>query len=107
MIHQYLLNTEKPTAQITPNSQLILATDDELTLACRVNEATVNITWKKDGDPIKERADIDTQLNKSYLVIAKVVEEDSGKYSCEARNRLRYMARSTVTIEVKRKLLLL
>ncbi|XP_066015704.1 fibroblast growth factor receptor 4-like isoform X2 [Pocillopora verrucosa] len=95
---------EKPTAQITPNSQLILATDDELTLACSVNEATVNITWKKDGDPIKERADIDTQLNKktSYLVIAKVVEEDSGKYSCEARNRLRYMARSTVTIEVKR-----
>ena len=108
-IHYLFLNTEKPTAKLSPKPYPTLPQGDKLRLTCSVNEATVNITWKKDGDPIKERADIDTQLNKktSYLVIAKVVEEDSGKYSCEARNRLRYMARSTVTIEVKCKLLLL
>ena len=41
---------------------------------------------EKDKDSRKEKAVIDTQLDEttSYLVIAKVVEEDSGEYSCEA-----------------------
>ena len=78
-------------------------------MTCSVNEATVNITWKKEGHLIKERGVIDTKLDKktSDLAIAKVEEEDSGNYSCEARNRLGNVARSNVTIEVKRKLLLL
>ena len=68
----------------------------------------MNITWKKEGHLIKERGVIYTQLDKktSNLAIAKVEEEDSGNYSCEARNRLGNVARSKVTIEVKRKLLL-
>ncbi|XP_022777576.1 fibroblast growth factor receptor homolog 1-like isoform X3 [Stylophora pistillata] len=36
----------------------------------------------------------------SELRIPKVVEKDSGEYSCEARNRLGNVARSTVTINV-------
>ena len=69
----------------------------------------MNITWKKEGHLIKERGVIGTQLDKktSDLVIIKVEEEDSGNYSCEARNILGNVARSNVTIEVKRKLLLL
>ena len=43
----------------------------------------------------------------SYLVVAKVVEKDSGEYSCEARNRLGNVACSTVVIKVKCKLALL
>ena len=43
----------------------------------------------------------------SYLVVAKVVEEDSGEYSCEARNRLGNVGCSTVVIKVKCKLALL
>nr|XP_058956060.1 vascular endothelial growth factor receptor 3-like isoform X2 [Pocillopora verrucosa] len=93
---------EKPTAKVSPKPYPTLTQGDKLRLTCSVNEATVNITWKKDGDPIKERAVIDTQLDEttSYLVIAKVVEGDSGEYSCEARNRLGNVARSIVMIKV-------
>ena len=53
-----------------------------------------------------QNADIDTRLDDklSKLVIADVVEEDSGEYSCEAHNRAGIVAYSTVTIYVKRKL---
>ena len=106
-IHYLFLNTEKPTAKVSPKPYPTLTQGDKLRLTCSVNEATVNITWKKDGDPIKERAVIDTQLDEttSYLVIAKVV--DSGEYSCEARNRLGNVVRSIVMIKVNRKLALL
>ena len=43
----------------------------------------------------------------SYLIIAKVVEDDSGEYSCEARNRLGNVARSIVMIKVNCKLAVL
>ena len=103
------LNTEKPTAKVSPEPYPTLIQDDKLRLTCSVNEATVNITWRKDGDPIKERVVIYTQLDEttSYLVVEKVVEEDSGEYSCEARNRLGNVARSIVMIKVNRKLALL
>ncbi|CAH3133335.1 unnamed protein product, partial [Pocillopora meandrina] len=93
---------EKPTAKVSPEPYPTLIQGDKLRLTCSVNEATVNITWRKDGDPIKERAVIDTQLDEttSYLVVEKVVEEDSGEYSCEARNRLGNVARSIVMIKV-------
>ena len=63
--------------------------------------------WRKDGDPITERALINTRLDekKSKLALISVVEEDSGEYSCEARNKLGTVARSVVTINVKGKLL--
>ena len=76
-------------------------------MTCKVNEETINITWKKDGERITERAVIETRLDetKSKLALTEVVEEDSGEYSCEARNKLGTVARSVVTINVKGKLL--
>ena len=108
-IHYLFLYTGKPTAKLSPKPYPTLTQGDKLRLTCSVNEATVNITWKKDGDPTKETAVIDMQLDEttSYLVVAKVVEEDSGEYSCEARNRLGNVACSTVVIKVKCKLALL
>lgn len=49
-------------------------------MTCQVNEDTINVTWKKDGDSPSERAQIYTQRNKkkSKLTIAKVLEEDGG-----------------------------
>ena len=75
-------------------------------MTCKVNEETINITWKKDGQRITERAVKDTRLDetKSKLVLAEVVEEDSGEYSCEARNKLGTVARSVVIVNVKGKL---
>ncbi|PFX11964.1 Tyrosine kinase receptor Cad96Ca [Stylophora pistillata] len=91
--------SEKPTSQIRPNPHPILTPGYELKSTCLVNDATVTITWKKDGDPIKV---INMKLDEktSELRIPKVVEKDSGEYSCEARNRLGNVARSTVTINV-------
>lgn len=108
-INYLFLNTEKPTAKVTPKPYPTLTQGDKLRLTCSVNKATVNITWKKDGDPVKERAVIETQLDEttSYLIIAKVVEEDSGEYSCEAHNRVGNVARSIVMIKVNRKLAVL
>ena len=75
-------------------------------MTCKVNEETINITWKKDGETITERAVIETRLDetKSKLALTEVVEEDSGEYSCEARNKLGTVARSVVTVNVKSKL---
>ncbi|KAL9959666.1 hypothetical protein ACROYT_G033006 [Oculina patagonica] len=94
---------EKPTAEVGPNPYPTLTAGDELSLTCRVNEATVKIKWKKDGDPVSPRAQIDTQVNDklSKLFIAEVVEGDSGEYSCEAHNRPGIVARSTVKINIK------
>ena len=76
---------------------------------CKVNKETISITWKKDGDPITERAllNLNTRLDEKNrrLAVFNVVEEDSGEYSCEARNKLGTVARSVVTINVKGKLL--
>ena len=76
-------------------------------MTCKVNKETISIKWKKDGDLITERAIINTELDerKSKLALIGVVEEDSGEYSCEARNKLGTVARSVVTINVKGKLL--
>ena len=77
-------------------------------MTCNVNEETMNVTWKKDGDSPPERAKIHTRFNdeKSTFAITEVVKEDSGVYSCEARNKLGFVARSFVKINVKGKLLL-
>ena len=75
-------------------------------MTCKVNKETISIKWRKDGDPITERALINTRLDekKSKLALISVVEEDSGEYSCEARNKPGTVARSVVTVNVKSKL---
>ena len=75
-------------------------------MTCQVNKETISIKWKKDGDPITERAIINTQLDegKSKLALVSTVEEDSGEYSCEARNKPGTVARSVVTVNIKGKL---
>ena len=75
-------------------------------MICKVNNETVNIKWQKDGESLKERAVIDTRLDerKSKLIITEVEEEDSGEYSCEVSNKPGTAARSSVTLDVKGKL---
>nr|XP_058962211.1 vascular endothelial growth factor receptor 3-like isoform X2 [Pocillopora verrucosa] len=98
----------KALAQIVPGHYPALTAGDNLTLTCNVNEETINVTWKKDGDSPPERAKIDTRFDdeKSTFAITGVVKEDSGVYSCEARNKLGFVARSFVKINVKGKLVL-
>ena len=77
-------------------------------MTCIVNEETINVTWKKDGDSPPERAKIHTRFDnkKSELAITEVVKGDSGVYFCEARNKLGFVARPFVKINVIGKLVL-
>ena len=75
-------------------------------MTCKVNEETISVMWKKDGQRITERAVKETRLDekKSKIALTSVVKEDSGEYSCEARNKLGTVARSVVIVNVKGKL---
>ena len=99
-------NAGKASAQVVPEKYIILTKGYALILTCKVNEETTIVTWKKDGNSITERAVIDTRLDEktSKLTLTEVVKEDSGEYSCEASNKLRNVARSVVTVDVKGKL---
>ena len=108
LINCLFLNVGKASAQVVSNQYRTLTAGDNLTLSCNVNEETINVTWKKDGDSPPERAKIHTRFDEkmSELAITEVVKEDSGVYSCEARNKLGFVARSFVKINVKGKLVL-
>ena len=99
-------NAGKASAQVVPEKYIILTKGYALILTCKVNEETIKVTWKKDGNSITERAVIDTRLDEetSKLARTEVVEEDSGEYSCEARNKLGNVARSVAIVSVKGKL---
>lgn len=55
-----ILKVGKASAQIIPNPYPTLTTGDVLTLTCQVNEDTINVTWKKDGDAIRKSKDLYT-----------------------------------------------
>ena len=99
-------NAGKASALVFPEKNITLTKGNTLKLICIVNEQTMSIMWKKDGDLITEKAVIETRLDEenSKLDITEVVEEDSGEYSCEARNKPGTVARSVVTVNVKGKL---
>ena len=99
-------NVGRASARVVSEKYITLIQGYALALTCKVNEETISVMWKKDGELITERAVIETRLDekKSKLALTEVVEEDSGEYSCEARNKLGTVARSVVTVNVKGKL---
>ncbi|KAL9959877.1 hypothetical protein ACROYT_G033247 [Oculina patagonica] len=93
---------EKPTAEIIPNPHPTLMVGDELKLTCEVNAVTTHIKWLKNGVLVSPRARVSPRVDdKSILSIEKVVEDDSGEYSCEASNEAGIVTRSSVEIEVR------
>ena len=108
LINCLFLNVGKASAQVVTDQYPALTAGDNLTLTCIVNEETINVTWKKNGHSPPERAKIHTRFDnkKSELATTEVVKEDSGVYSCEACNKLGFVARSSVKINVIGKLVL-
>ena len=76
---------------------------DKLTLTCKTNEVTSQITWKKNNVLKIPRANITENDDSSILVIEKVEVSDSGKYSCQALNKAG-AASSSVDIEIRGKI---
>ena len=76
---------------------------DKLKLTCEVNKVTTDIKWLKNGALVSSRAHVSPRVgDKSILSIAKVVEDDSGEYSCEASNEAGIVTRSSsVKIEIR------
>lgn len=79
---------------------------DELKLTCTVNTVTKAIKWLKNGVLVSSRARVSPREgDKSILSIEKVVESDSGEYSCEASNEAGIVSRSeSVEIQVRGKI---
>lgn len=69
-------------------------------LTCKVNKATLEIKWKKNGASEIPRAQIDTErVGINILSIPKVETSDSGEYSCEAHNKAGFRS-FPVTVKV-------
>ena len=76
---------------------------DTLKLTCKVNRVTLNIKWNKNGASDIPRAQIGPRIGDEItLYIEKVVQDDSGVYSCEAYNMAGAVS-STVRITVRGK----
>ena len=78
----------------------ILAGED-IKLTCKVSGLKVEVNWKKNGLPVpkNEKVRVSRVGDSSTLVISNVGSDDSGDYSCEARNPAGYSS-STVKIRV-------
>ena len=98
-----ILISELPTAEISPNPYPTMLEGDKLTLTCKTNEVTSQITWKKNNVLKIPRANITENDDSSILVIEKVEVSDSGKYSCQALNKAG-AASSSVDIEIRGKI---
>ena len=84
----------------------ILAGED-IKLTCKVSGLKVEVNWKKNGLPVpkNEKVHVSRVGDSSTLVISNVGRDDSGDYSCEARNPAGYSS-STVTIRVTGRVIL-
>ena len=67
----------------------------------------MEVNWKKNGLPVpkNEKVRISRVGDSSTLVISKIGSDDSGDYSCEARNPAGYSS-STVKIRVTGRVIL-
>ena len=64
-----------------------------------------NIIWYKDGNLIEHKKRIKIFVDNGTLFITKVKEKDIGKYRCEAKNKIGWIAREAL-VHVYGKLIL-
>ena len=86
------------------SSFLTIFAGEDITLICKVSGLKVEVNWTKNGLPLPKN-DSNTLGDSSTLVISNVGSDDSGHYSCEARN-LAGSSSSTVKISVEGRVIL-
>ena len=97
----------KPTAVIAESSYPTILAGEDIKLTCKVSGLKVEVNWKKNGLPVpkNEKVRVSRVGDSSALVISNVGSDDSGDYSCEARNPAGYSS-STVKIRVTGRVIL-
>ena len=107
MLYDSLLILGKPTAVIVESSYPTILAGEEMKLTCKVSGLKVEVNWKKNGPPVpkNEKVRVSRIGDSSTLVISNVGSDDSGDYSCEARNPAGYSS-STVKIRVMGRVIL-
>ena len=99
MLYDSLLILGKPTAAIVERTYPTILAGENIKLTCKVSGLRVEVNWKKNGSPLPKNVRVSWGDDSSTLVINNVGSEDSGDYSCEARNPAGYSS-STVKIRV-------
>ena len=97
----------KPTAVIVESSFPIILAGEDIKLTCNVSGLKVEVNWKKNGFPVpkNEKVRVRRVGDSSTLVISNDGSDDSGDYSCEARNPAGYSS-STVKIRATGRVIL-
>ena len=89
---------------IVGSSFLTIFAGEDITLLCKVRGLKVEVNWTKNGLPLPKN-DSNTLGDSSTLVISNIGSDDSGDYSCQARNPAGSSS-STVKIRVAGRVIL-
>lgn len=104
LFYNEVISTGPPVIIEHPLDTLVI-NNDPVTLPCRVQDENSNITWYKNGEPVKMGANIHRiLLNSGSLFLLKVItsgkEADTGTYYCVARNEYGETRSQDATVRV-------
>ncbi|XP_053390282.1 titin-like [Mercenaria mercenaria] len=79
---------EQKTKFIQPLSDIFVHEEESLVLSCELNIAGSQAEWRKNGEPLLETKTVKVLADKGHqwLVFARAIPEDTGKYSCICNN---------------------
>uniref|UniRef100_A0A0N5BC31 Roundabout homolog 2 n=1 Tax=Strongyloides papillosus TaxID=174720 RepID=A0A0N5BC31_STREA len=104
LFYHGVISTGPPVIIEHPLDTLVI-NNDPVTLPCRVQDENSNITWYKNGEPVKMGANIHRiLLNSGSLFLLKVItsgkEADTGTYYCVAKNEYGETRSQDATVRV-------
>ncbi|XP_053391469.1 titin-like [Mercenaria mercenaria] len=73
---------------ILPLSDIVVHEEESVVFSCELNTAKSQTEWRKNDEPLLETKTVKILADKGYhwLVFARAMPEDTGKYSCICKN---------------------